>query len=81
VIENVIHFQIFPFEIGLDVKKISIEKSKLGDLSPLSTQGPNNNTKIQIIEMKLRKKSTNPHIIMNMIEIKGNKECYKNDKK
>jgi len=53
----------------------------LGDLGPLSTQGPNNNTKIQIIEMKLGKKSTNPDIIMNMIEIKGNKECYKNDKK
>jgi len=26
MIENAIHFQIFPFEIGLDVKKISIEK-------------------------------------------------------
>jgi hypothetical protein len=26
-IENAIHFQFFPFEIGLDVKKFSIEKS------------------------------------------------------
>jgi len=26
-IENAIHFQFFPFEIGLDVKNISIEKS------------------------------------------------------
>jgi hypothetical protein len=31
--------------------------------------------------MKLGKKSTNPDIIINIIEIKSNKKCYKNDKK
>jgi hypothetical protein len=29
VIENAIHFQIFPFEIGLDVKKIPL-KNQIG---------------------------------------------------
>jgi hypothetical protein len=56
-------------------------KIKLGDLGPLSTQGPNNNTKIWIIEMKLRKTSIKPDIIMNIIEIRVNKKCYENDKK
>jgi len=53
----------------------------LGVVGPLSTQGPNNNTKIQIIEMKSRKKSTNPNIIMNIIKIRGKKEYHRNDKK
>jgi hypothetical protein len=53
----------------------------LGDLGPLSTQGPNNSTKNQVIELRSRKKTTKLNIIMNIIKIKGNKECYKNDTK
>jgi hypothetical protein len=45
-IENAIRFQTFPFQIGLDVKKNSIEKSSWVTWVPYPHKDPHNNTKI-----------------------------------